>query len=800
MNISIKIVLITCYILCTFNNLFAQNGKATIEGFLKDTDGIPLEFASVILQRLPDSTVVTGALSDTSGYYNIKNVPYGDYFLVASSIGYVNHYSTNFSVSKENPLFVYDALITIDHSAEVVEIRAQEPFIRQEAGITIVNVEAGILNAGLTAADVLQRTPGATVDKDGIVKLKGKSGVLVLLDGKPLYMDEAQVGALLKSIPADQIKEIEIITSPSAKYDAAGNAGIINIKLKKGAYEGLNGSVNSSISKGVYPKALIGVNLTYKKKRLSLGGGYQYSYRKDLQRSYVNREYTLYQDSSYYTSTEYATPKFTQNFMLNGSYDISSKGTFLWDGTILYQNASSTGGSNSTLYNPLGERTSNFLTNDNTVFSYYNTNSSIGYKHQVDTMGTELFIQAEYKTNNSSSKQFFTTDYYDGAGNTNQPSTTYQSTIPVGLNQWGGKIDFSKILRYKIKFESGLKYTGIQTSSNISSTYTPQNKFIYNEHIQAAYVLLNKQINKWKLSGGLRAEHTQNKGDQKTIDSTFKRNYTNFFPSATISYQSSEKSSYTLLYAKRIERPSYEDLNPFVYYSDPYNSYAGNPYLLPQYTQQAELTASKWNGVFLTTLNYSYTTQPLTQGFIIDPNTLTTTYTSRNLSNQQNIGISFSVNATVKHWWTMNNYAYFYNNSLTGDMGYGMTTVSRPAWMINTTQSFKMPHSFSAELSFNYESPNYFGTILYREVWQLSAGVQKKIMQENLSLKLSVTDIFWKYVFVGDGNYGDIKTSDGFKWDNRVVMFSVNYRFGKRLAALHSDNKNMSTNGGGRKR
>lgn len=800
MNTFRSIQLIIFYWLQSSICSFAQTNKASIEGSIKDTDGTAIEFATIRAFNLPDSTVVDGALSDTSGYYIVESLNYGTYYIVISVLGYQEYYSPAITVNKEHPQVQHHAIISADSESKEIVITAQQPFIRQEAGTTIVNVEAGILNSGLTAADVLQRTPGTTVDKDGIVKLKGKGGVLVLLDGKPLYMDEAQVGAFLKSIPADQIKEIEIITSPSAKYDAAGNAGIINIKLKQGAYEGLNGSVNGSIGKGVYPKARIGTNLSYKKKRLTLSGGYQYSYRKDLQRYYVNREYIPYQDSSYYTSTEYSNPNNTHNVLLNGSYDIGSKGTLLWDGTALYQTSTAKGNSNSRLYAPSGDLSAYFLTNDQSHSSYYNINSSIGYKHQLDTVGTEVFIQTEYKTNYSTSNQLFTTDYYDGAGNRTDPSTTYRSSIPVDVNQWGGKIDFTKKIFYDIKMETGLKYTQIESNTNISSTYVPENKFVYNEKIQAAYLMLNKQTQQWKLSGGLRIEHTKNNGVQKSIDSTFERNYTNLFPSAAITYMPSEKTSYTLLYSKRIQRPSYEDLNPFVYYSDPYNLYAGNPYLMPQYTHQTELTASKWNGVLLATLNYSYTTQPMANVWIIDPNTLVTTYTERNLSNQQNIGISFSVNKNVRNWWTMNNYIYFYNNSLTGDIGYGMTTVSKPAWMINATHTFKLPHSISAEASFNYESPNYFGTMLYRQVWQLSAGIQKKFIQENLSVKISVTDIFWKYVYVGEGTFGGTKTTDGYKWDNRVLTLSMSYRFGKRIASILSGATKEAAEGGSKKR
>ena len=227
-----------------------------------------------------------------------------------------------------------------------------------------------------------------------------------------------------------------------------------------------------------------------------MSGGYQYSFKKDLQRSSINRAYTSYQDSSFYTYTEYANPSNTQNLLLNGSYDVGSKGLITWDGTLLQQSFVSKGNSSSRLNAPNGNLSSYFLTNDKSTGTYYNINTSIGYKHSIDTIGTELFIETEYKKNARTSNQIFTTDYYDGLGNKSIPSTTYESSIPAEISQWGGKIDFTKTLFYHIKMESGLKYTSIETNSNVSNTFVQKNNFVYTENIKAAYIILNKEISK----------------------------------------------------------------------------------------------------------------------------------------------------------------------------------------------------------------------------------------------------------------------------------------------------------------
>jgi iron complex outermembrane receptor protein len=774
---------------------WAQSGKAKIEGSLLDTDGGAVEYATVVLHRLPDSTVVRGGMADEEGKFVFTELPYGQFYVVVTNLGYYRTVSESFSLSGANLRHILKVTMPIEvYDSEAVTIEGQRSLIRQEAGSTVVDIENSTLNAGQSIAEALKRVPGVTVDKDGLVTLKGKEGAMIMIDGKPLYMDAAQIGTLLKSIPADQVKEVEVLTSPSAKYDAAGNAGMINIKLKKGAYEGLNGSATASMGHGRYPKANAGINLSYKKKRISLSAGYQYLYKKNYSYSYFDRQYPA-GDSSYTTIAEYARPENVHSGMFNGSYEVSKKGTLSWDANIMNAENNWRGGSQATIMSSTGQKAFGFNTDDRSYGSFYNINTGITYQHKFDTVGTELKIGGEYKTMSRLSRQRLYTTYTD---HNDQPTGTpldYSANIPLGLDQLAAQADFIRMLPARIKMEAGIKYNYVETGSNSVNTLYPPNHFVYTEHIQAGYMMLHKKISKWSLQAGLRLENTQSKGNQKTMDTVFTRQYANLFPSGSISYQATEKTTYTLLYSKRIARPKYTSLNPYTYYSDPYNIYSGNPNLLPQYTHHTEFAISNWNGVLLTTLNYSYTESPQADVWLLDNNTLITNNTSRNLEYKTNMGISLALNLSPFKWWTMSNYTYLYNNKQVGDFGSGRIELSRTAWMFNAAHTFKMPYQIAAELSGNYSSPGYYGGLLYRQVWQISAGVQKRLFKDKLSAKVSITDMFWSYTYKGEGMLGDVKVRDELKWDNRVLMFSLTYRFGRKLGL--DDDKNAPTMGAG---
>ncbi len=780
------------YLLMTFS-FAAHAQKATISGTVKDGAGLIVEFTNVVLLRLPDSVEVSVTTSDTLGGYIFEQVSEGEYVIAAMQMGHEKFISNLISIKDASGIH-YSIVLTSEHKegGEVV-VAGRKPIVRQEGDKMIVDVENTVSNSGLTAVEVLRKSPGVSVNKDGIITLKGKNGVLVMLDDKPLYMTEEQVGNLLKSIPSDQIKEIEIITTPSAKYDAAGNAGIINIKLKKGAYEGFNGSANASYGQGFYPKAVAGVIVSYKKKKFSLNSGYQYNYNLGLSTYFVNRTYTetTSQYSKLNSNTSYNEPKKSHNFNIASSYDVSDRTSVSLSVIANYSENGWDGGANSALYKKNGSLNSSYTSSDIGKYIQTNINSSIGTQHKLDTNGTVLSFDVNYNAYSGVSNKYLSIQNYDAASQNVGSPFLFEFRDPSYSNQFMAKTDFVVKPSKKTKLESGLKINLLDQDNPATITITENdvprdasNFYHYKENIYMGYTTLHKTMGKFNAQAGLRLEHTLMDGVQRIQDTSFLRQYTNLFPSANLTYNFSDKTSYSLLYSRRIQRPSPWQLNPVLNILDPFTSWGGNPALLPEYTDNVELNWSVFSGYLITTLNYSYTAQPITWVLDIDSLSLETIAQPQNLDLRENMGVSVSVNVPITKWWQSNNYVYVFKNRFVGDLGYGQTDNSVLSWNANFTQTFTVAKKTSIEASGNYQSPSVYGLYKTYARGQLTLAVQRKLWANTASIKLSASDVFWTEGWTATNTLGSTDSKSGEKWDSRVLMVSFTYKFGKKLNIL----------------
>ncbi|TAH23397.1 MAG: hypothetical protein EAZ07_10625, partial [Cytophagales bacterium] len=418
---------------------------------------------------------------------------------------------------------------------------------------------------------------------------------------------------------------------------------IINIKLKKGAYEGLNGSTTASYSQGVYPKANIGINLNYRKSKLSTNVGYQYGYKKNLERMEVTRNFlnSNLLESKFNTVTDYPNPM--QNHNINGgvSYDFDDKNSIHW-----------LGGSKSQLFLKSDNQVNNtFNSIENSDTKNYNISSSLTYKHNFDTSGTKLSIMADGSTYNLKSIQNFSTQTLDRFSQPLGNSAAFTTRIPTILNQFGIKIDFEKNIFWKLKLETGAKFTSISSDNDIRFLIPKNNGidslssnyFIYKELISAGYINFAREIGKWKLQAGCRIEYTRTRAENKTLGQPIQRDYTRPFPSASLNYKYSKNTNFTLQYSRRIDRPDYKSLNPFAYLMDIFTSFQGNPLLLPQFTHNVEFINSFFQGALTGTLNYSRTEQFIGDVYVVNPVNLQTKYTFSNIASFENMGVALSL-------------------------------------------------------------------------------------------------------------------------------------------------------------
>ncbi|MCU0381705.1 MAG: TonB-dependent receptor, partial [Chitinophagaceae bacterium] len=652
-----------------------------------------------------------------------------------------------------------------------------------------------------------------TIDADGVIALKGKQQVLVMLDGRPTYLSPQELANLLKNMPASAVESIEIMTNPSAKYDAAGNSGVINIRTKKNKQKGFNGSVSLNYGQGKYWRTNDNFNLNYRTGKFNFfaNGGYSKwngFNTLDIERNFRNANgdldarliseskmrnmsdnYTLKFGTDYYLSS-----KTTLGFVVSGFYnpeDFSSKNTsYLQDAALVTDSIVYAESSNSNLWK--------------------NGTLNLNLRHQFDSTGRELTMDLDYVRYRASSNQDFINTTYN-ANWVKQNQEILRGDLPVNIDIYSAKADYSHPFRKGLKMDAGIKASYVETNSsafyyNMYSNgeqpdYSKTNSFLYKENINAAYVNFSKQIKKFGIQAGLRYEHTYIQGLQYGnpvyADSSFTRSYGNLFPTLYISYQASKNHQWGINYGRRIDRPAYQDLNPFLFFLDKYTYQSGNPFIRPQYSDNIELSHT-FKGFLTTTLNYGYTSDFMTETFEQEqlPNgdeSYATIVRQGNIGHRHTAGIAVSAQVPVKKWWTAILYTNLNYNNFNGVLNEERIDVEATNLLVNINNQFRFKKGWSGEISGWYRTKGVEGQIMIDPLGQLSLGVAKQILKEKGTLKLNVRDVLYTQVVHGNINFQSTEASFRQIRDSRVATFTFTYRFGKPIKGV----KTRKTGGAG---
>lgn len=762
----------------------------TVTGMKKNLEG-----ANVLLLKAKDSSTLKMVVTNTDGRFVFASVEKGKYLLVVKNIGFAKFISGPFELTAEKPGFSFGtiALKPLDKELGNVTVATKKPFIEQKLDRTIVNVDAMPTNSGLTVLEVLEKAPGVVVDKDGNISLKGKDGVTILIDGRPTYLSGQDLANMLKNMPGGNLDQLEIMTNPPAKYDASGNSGVINIKTKKTKIVGFNGSASAGYGQGVYPKANGSINLNYRQGKFNFFGNAGYNYNKRFQTieltrifrdkvssnllsvfdqdSYSKREYNGY---SYKFGADYfASKKTTFGVVVNGYAD---RGTELGDNITLISNA---GGS-------LDTRNTS-VNNMKTVFD--NMGINLNFRQLLDTIGSEITSDIDYINYSSGNRQDMTNYFFDASGSKKKADEMMRGYLPSNINIYSAKVDYTHPIGKTARFEAGLKSSYVETDNNALydtlngnvwvADANRSNHFLYKENINAAYVNFNKELNKkWSIQTGLRLENTVAKGNQLTTGQTFKRDYTQLFPTVYIGYNANEKNQLALSYGKRINRPDYGSLNPFYHFLDKYTFEVGNPYLSPQFSHNIELSHS-FNGFLTTTINYGKTTN-IIQDVIDQIDSTNTTFIKKdNIAKRRNIGLSVSAMIPVAKWWKANIYTNVYNNKFSGLVNGIYTEVDATTFSGNISNMFTFKKGWTAEISGNYQSKALGGVLGRNPMGVVNAAVAKQVMKNKGTIRLNIRDIFFIQKFNGFAKYQNIDVTMHQYRDSRVVNLGFSYRFGK---------------------
>jgi outer membrane receptor protein involved in Fe transport len=679
-----------------------------------------------------------------------------------------------------------------------VTVTAKKPFIEARPDKTIVNVDASPTSAGATVLELLEKSPGITVDNDGNISLRGKAGVIIMIDGKPTYLSSTDLANLLKNMPASQLEQIEIMTNPSAKYDASGNSGIINIKTKKGRGAGFNGSIMAGITTSFFktgdalyvtPKSQNSINFNYRKNKWNFFGNYNpniYNGRGNL-----NIERRFFDDNSNLTGYSDVATKFkfgndNHNLKLGIDFFADKKNTYGIVASGFMFNGHPTPVTVNTLSDANHEVTSSMVSRTENRIDFNNFSGNFNYRHVFDTAGTELTVDLDYIGYRNTSNMLLTTEFYDEMYHQSSDPLLLKGHLPSDINIYSIKSDYTHPFKGG-RIEAGIKSSYVKNdnivdyermSADIWIPDSRSNHFIYDENINAAYVTVNKQLKKWTLQGGLRVENTIAKGYQVTNDSTFKRNFTNLFPNVYVTYVVNDKHSLTLSFGRRITRPNYQDLNPFTYFLDSLSYRQGNPYLLPQFTNNIELSHT-FKGKIITTLNYNNTTDVISQIFKQNSQTKIVYFTSDNVAKFINMGISITAPVPITKWWNANFFTNIYNNHYKGIYNAEPLDMSYTSFMVNITNTFTIKPGFSLELSGFYRGKGVDQLTINQPIYQMSIGGQKNILKNKATIRLNIRDPFAWQEYRGLTEYGNIYARIHSKFDVRQATASFTYRFGK---------------------
>ena len=778
-------------LLCTLLYLFFISSglnAQSIKGTVKDYEGKPVEFASVALYKFQDSSLIKGAISDENGQYLIENIPAGQYFLTLSMVGFTKVDSKKFDFNGEN--YIAEPLVfkKPDNELNAVTVTSTKPLIEVKADKLVMNVEGSINSTGLNALELLQKSPGVQVDKDDNILIKGKTGVRIYIDGRPSPMSGKDLASTLKSMNSADIEAIEIITNPSAKYDAAGDLGIINIRLKKNKKLGTNGNISLGTQFGITPKFNSSVSLNHREKKVNLFGSYGFN-----QGTWHN---TTFDDQILnnikYNKIWHGLWRDTSHSVKAGvDYFINDKNTvgFVMNSRISNHNGG--GESETFIGHRWSEQTDSALLKSTTSSPEQNknTNFNINYRF-ADTSGHELTVDADYGIFSSRSVGYQPNRYIFLSPVKESIDRNYVSKTPTDITIQSIKADYEQPLG-KGKLGYGVKLSKVK-SDNIFEFFNvinnveirdtgKSNNFTYNEKVYAAYLNYNIAFDKkWSLQAGIRGEKTYSLGNlvsyKQTALNKVDTNYLNFFPSGALSFQASKNHSFNLNYSRRINRPSYQDLNPFEYRVDELVYSKGNPFLRPEYANNFKLT-HVFKGKLTSSVGYSRTTNPVV-GLRIPYDSSRTYFIAENLDYSQSFNLDLSLSTSITKWWEVYYNISGYHNIWRAKLANNLIINNRTTAMNFYGQNtFQLGKGWSAELSGWYNSP-YTRIDRNYAMGMMNIGVQKKFLKDNATLKVSFNDVFNTSNGGYESRYAGIYTHLRFDWEGQQLVVNFTYRFG----------------------
>lgn len=770
-------------------SVFSQENL--ISGSVHDEGDKPLEFVNIILQQASDSLMIKATATDEKGNFEFEGVPAGSYFVLSRQVGFADLTTEVFEYDGVQhlklPLLKMGAAANELDALEVVFVK---PLVEVKADKTVFNVEGTTNATGLNALEVLRKAPGVMIDNNENIMVKGKGGIVVYIDGKRTPLDGDALKDMLKNMQSSNIESIEIITNPSAKYDAAGNAGIINIKLKKNKNYGTNGSLAVGLGTQRYSKYNTSITLNHRKNKWNLYGTYGNNWGKYWNFMFFDRTQN---DTRFNQESNHVSDGFKNNFKAGADYFLNDKNTI---GIMVTGNMGENrwnSDSRTEITSPFDPSTNRLLVSETTNNGRRdNLTANINY-HFADTSGHDLNVDLDFGNYEMYNNSFQPNRYLDLSENFLLYENNFRNNTRTDINLYTAKADYEQDL-FKGKLGAGFKSSYVETDNKLDFynvvenvdyiDSTRSNLFKYRENINAVYANYNQKIKKFSFQLGLRAEQTVSKGkleSQTTQEyEQIDRNYFNLFPSAALTYEKNEKNSFNLTYSRRIDRPSYQNLNPFEYRLDELTYSKGNVNLKPQLTHAFEFTHT-YRYMMNTSIGYSRTDNFFTE--ITDTTEVDRSYISpRNLGFQEYYSINIGTPIPFAKWLQsyINLTGYSVHNR--ADFGEGkVIDLKATSYSIYMNNTITVNKKLGFEVSGWYGGPGIWGGTFQNDpMWSLDVGSKISVLNDKGTLRLAYGDIFWKSQWRGVSSFGGLYMVARGGWESRQFRINFSYNFGNQ--------------------
>ncbi|MCF7561202.1 TonB-dependent receptor [Sabulilitoribacter multivorans] len=767
-------------------NSYTQS-QHTVIGLISDTNNKGIAYVNVLLIKATDSTLVKGTISSDNGTYKIDNINTGNYIIMSSFVGYKTTYSKPFNLNSDYK--VETLILSEGEELNEVVVEAKKPLYQQKVDRMVINVENSIVSAGGTALEVLERSPGVNVNRQSnSISIAGKEGVVVMVNDKISYMPASSLVQMLEGMSADNIVSIELITTPPANFDAEGNAGYINIILKKRTDLGLNGSYTISGGYGNGVTNNNNLNFNYRKNKVNLYGSYGFSLDK---RGQVFKTSRQYEDNGNLLASSTVTDRdpTQRNHNLRLGLDVTaSEKTIVGLLVSAFDNRWSMDAINNSFDSENGVPTSYVILDNDEInhLKHYGINFNIKHNFTEDDF---ISFDADYINYKFDNPTNYENSFFDENNNFDRIELL-RSGKKTPIETWVGKLDYSNKINDKIKIETGIKGTKSNFENDVNvddfvnndwvTDPSLTNKSDLDEKIYAAYGALDYSINeKTSMKVGMRYEHTNSKLDTDTQGTVVDRDYGIWFPSVFLNRQINDTLSLNLSYSKRITRPTFNDLAPFVIFFDPNTFLSGNASLQPAISNAFKFDVN-YKSYFL---SFQYTIEDSSIANFqerIDEGTGRLIFEAANLDYTKTFGITLGVPIKLTNWWRTQNNLTFIKQKVRAFYNDEPIELSLGNFSANSTHSFKISDTFSAELSGFYAGPGFFGSAKYDEVYGINLGLQKKFSEKWGTLKFSINDILDSIEFNGGTDLPEqnIKTRNTFDFFNRTFAISYSRNFG----------------------